>query len=356
MRQVLLRNGQTAWVNDDGQIVKISNGMGGAEPGFGETPQSNLPPPNVYRPDARTRDLMSRLPAADIAGLRGPGVVPGGEIPVGMQRLLQNGASITPALPTHRPLAGAQQNNRGGTRIVVLDTFNGQPAQDISSIVETPRNGGDDAEVIGIHLGIDMPAELTDPTSGQAIVNFEVVGIIQWGTGGAIFSAEVDWGVGTSFSVNASWVRVSARISAVADFAQPATQITLKAALSYGKSVNVNTSSPLRRSILVGGPTSDFYLAPGETSNTYLIPDWAVGFTLLDVADGIGGYAAPNYAISLYQGVGTLSIIYTMVDRTNNANQVEGQYPIPSGTRFITVTNNLLTDAARPKLVFNLAF
>jgi hypothetical protein len=352
MRQVLLQDGRLAWVNDDGQFVRLSNGMGGAEPGFGETPQSNLPPANIYHPDARTRDLMSRLPAADIAGLRGPGVHPGGEKPSGLTRL--EGHPDIPSVPTSRPLAGAQQNNRGGTRVVTVDTLNGvlDGPLTIPSIVETPRNGGDDAETIGIHLGIDFPAPLKDPTDPASAIFFQVVATIEWGTGGAIFSADVDWSAGISFSVNASWVRVSARIPFVGIFGLPPIDITLKAALSYGKSVNVCVSSPLRLVVPVGFIS---LLDLPTTTGFIPIPTWAVGCTLVDPSsDGLG--AAPDFTIFYYDSTNTLSAVYEVTDRSNLANQVEGQFPVPSGTRYLKIRNNISSFVWNAKLIFNLAF
>jgi len=357
MRQVLLRDGRLAWVNDDGQVVRISSGMGGAEPGFGETPQSNLPPSNVYHPDARTRDLMSRLPDADVVGLRGPGVTPGGEQHPGGQRVHRAESGLAPPGATFRPLAGAQVNNRGNVQTVTLATNLGGPEQTIASIVETPKTGGQDAEVIQVQLGMELPPEMSDLASPYTGTFLEVTAIVEWGVGNAFFTAEVDWNQGTSFAIAASWIRISAKVGPVATLLLPDINIVLRASLGYGNAVSVGISSPTRRTLLmVPPPPAAGFLGAGATSAVFPIPLWAIGFTLVD-AGGLGvGTADPDYAINLSENGGSPSVLYRLASRTNVGNQVEGQFPIPAKSRFIFIKNQLAVSAKSPKVIFNLAF
>jgi hypothetical protein len=339
MRQVMLKDGRLAWVNDEGVIVGISDGMGGAVPGFGSA--------------ARTRDIMSRLPDADVVGLRGPGVMPGGERAVGARRIqVEEVHKIQPpSAPTYRPLGGAQQNNRGQTRIVTLNpgslNFGPSPVQNIGSVVETPKANGDDAEVLSVQLGMLLPPQLTDPADLYALVPVDVTALIEWGIGGTNFTAEADWNQGTSFAISASFLRISARVGAIPllNPALPSIDISLNAALGYGNASSLNVSSPLRRTIVV----SPDPLPPFVLSTRIPIPLWAVGVTLVDA-----GFGAPNYDINLYDGISIIAR-YQVTDRTNNAIQAEGQFPIPAQARFIDVNNNSLFPAT-PKLIFNLAF
>jgi len=358
MRQVLLRDGRLAWVNDEGQIVRISSGMGGAEPGFGETSQSNLPPPNVYHPDARTRDIMSRLPDADVVGLRGPGVVPGGEQAAGGRRVERADAGLPPAGATYRPLAGAQVNNRGGIQTVLVPSAVPVPTQIIPSVVETPKSGGIDAETITIQLSLDLPFAMKDPTSTAAGIPIDVVAVVEWGVGGAFFTAEVDWVQGTVIGLCASFVRVSAKVTGtqVALPGVPDASIVLRASLAYGGGNSFGISCPARRTIPLLDAGGNNLIAAGQLSEPVAIPAWAIGFTLSDGGVLAGLVSVPDYTIYVLPRIGGLvaEAIYGVVSRTNLSTQVEGQFPITVNNRFIQVRNNLGTGVIAPKLIFNL--
>jgi len=355
MRQVMLRDGRLAWVNTEGKIVGISDGMGGAEPGFGESSRSQLPPPNVYHPDARTRDIMSRLPSADIVGLQGPGVTPGGEQPAGARhRDIAQSNQPPPAL-TYRPLAGSQVNNRGNVQVVTLATNLGGPTQKVASIVETPKDCGNDAEVITVQLGIELPSTMTDPTSDWGGVDLDVTALVTWGVGNAFYTAEVDWQQGTVFAVCASFVRVSARVGPIAAIAFPDIQIVLRASLAYGNANSISVSSEARRTVRledVAGPFAGG-LGPGAASLLFPIPLWALGFTILDAGLLAGGVAIPDYDVILNDGNSRVAV-YTVKSRSNIATQVEGQFPIPAKARYIQVVNNLGLAVAKPTALFNL--
>jgi hypothetical protein len=339
MRQVLYQ-GQVVWIDDEGHILGIAGGgFPGAEPGIS---------------NAREADIMSRLPDADIVGLIGPGVVPGGERAVGARRAeAEHTDLIRPRpVPTYRPLAGAQQNNRGNTKIVELDVVNGFTTPVfVASVIETPKANGDDAEVISVQLGLSLPPEMTANPGGGGFndIPINVLALIEWGIGGAINTAIADWNQGTSFSVNASYVRVSAQFQPpVPGGLARNVLITLTGTLGYGNAMSLNVSSPLRRTVDVVTPGANV-LAAGATSAFIPVPLWAAGFTLVDSSP-----TNPDYTITLSDGV-TVSAIFRLLDRSNQSMQVEGQFPLPDGSRYVRVTNNLGVDVIRPKLLFNLA-
>lgn len=311
-------------------------------------------------------ELLATLPDADIAGAIGLGVVPGGEQSVGARRAkLEADNAIIPPAPTYRPLGGAQQNNRGNAKIVDLPTTAvALTTQRIASVVETSKSGGDDAESITVQLGYDLPGQFQDPASQYATdVSIEVTCLLEWGVGNAYFSAEVDWAQGTSFSVTASFLRVSAVVSVSAGVVLPTLQMTLRASLGYGNTNSINTSSPARKTTnlwSVAGGSS--LLLPGASSPVIAIPFWALGLTIVDAGiidgSGIPNPGQPDYTIVLREKntATDWSVVFRQIDRTNQANQVEGQFPIPGRTRFIQVTNNLGVAVNQPKVIFNLGF
>lgn len=303
-------------------------------------------------------ELMSTLPDADIAGAIGPGVVPGGEQSLGARRLkLEAAEGANPPAPTYRPLGGAQQNNRGNARLVTLTRSIGQNTILVPSVVETSKNSGDDAEALSVQLAMELPDEFTSPVGAAADCPFEVVCLLEWGVGGAFFSAECDWNQGVSFSVCASFLRVSARVTYGDSIfgLNLDVPIVLKASIAYGNADSLNVSSSARRTLPMSktGNVSPFILAPGDVSDIIPIPLWAMGFTLMD-----GSFVSPSYRIELFQGAGGASaeVVYTWVDRSNNGEQVEGQFPVPGRSRFIRITNLSGSNSNKPKLVFNLGF
>ncbi len=290
-------------------------------------------------------DLMSRLPDADLAGAIGPGVKPGGEQAVGARRAkLEAEEAKSPPAPTYRPLGGAMQNNRGNAKLVTLPSTLGVEGTVRTSVVETSKSSGDDAEALSVQLALELPADFTDPAGGAFTVPLEIICVLEWGVGGAFFTAECDWNQGVSFTICASFLRVSARIvyTSSAEFS-----IVLKAGLGYGNSNSLNVSSSARRTIPLGN------IGAGLDSAVTPIPAWAVGLTITDASP-----ATPNCQISLQDtgAVFTPDALYVWNDRSNQANQVEGQFPIPSQCRFVVVRNLLGIATTATKLIFNLGF
>ena len=219
--------------------------------------------------------------------------------------------------------------------------------------------GGFDGELISVRLGLDLPAPLLDDALYNTYV-VDVVCLLEFGVGGVSYTAEVDWNQGTVFGVSASFVRVNARVGAVTSLSfPPPIDIVLQASLGYGDSANCGISAEARRSFNLGNdPSLGNQLLAGATTAPLAIPDWAVGFTLVDSGSFPAlAPVAPDYTIRLFNDLGGVntSAVYKLVDRTNQSRQVEGQFPVPVGARFVTITNNLGTAVKSPRLIFNLA-
>ena len=303
-------------------------------------------------------DLMSRLPDADLVGMQGPGVKPGGEQSVGARRAqLEVAEEASPPAPTYRPLGGAMQNNRGNVRIARLPASLSENTITVPSVVETSKSSGDDAEVLSVQLALELPDSFTSLVGSAMNINLEITALLEWGVGGAFFSAECDWNQGTSFSIAASFLRVSARIT-YGDtlFAlNEDTDIVLKASLAYGNAASIQVSSSARRTVKMRDSTSisPFQIGAGVTSDRIAIPPYALGVTLID-----GTPTQPNYRIRMFADAagGFTEAVYYWTDRNNTSNQVEGQFPIPGRCRFIDIVNVSGQSSLVPKLIFNMGF
>ena len=313
MRQVYNKaTGKFIWVNDDGSPFTGSNDPMGVNPGLGSLPG---------RAAAREMDLLSRLPDAQLAGYRGPSVTD--------TRTMRGARPEEPdPVPPHtyRPLAGAKQNSRGSSRVVDLpDTAGFLGSVTVGSIVETPRSCGDDAEDIRIVCSFDVLKPTTGSAPGFIPSNtFAVFGTLEFGIGGASFSAEFDWLAGTSFAIPASFVRVKADIEY---FTYRDAQIALTAALAYGSSSGGNFS-PLRKTVYLGPIASQ-----GGSSPLTDLPAFASAMTL--ATDTI----PPNLEVA-FNGNGK-TVRYKFTNETNVANQRDGQFPVPGwATRFQVFNRN----------------
>jgi hypothetical protein len=279
---------------------------------------------------------------------------------------------------TWRPLAGSSANNRGAARIVRLETLDstGGPAPIpeilVPSIVQSQRGEGQfDGELISVRLGISLPEPMLDATgaSPYATIPLDIVCRLEFGIGGVSYTAEVDWNLGTVFGVSASFVRVNARIAPIPALLVPVPPIdfVLQASLAYGDASNTGISAEARRTINVGnldGLIPAFPLMTtivgGGLSAVFPIPVWTAGLTLTDAGALIGGFlpgvpVAPDYTIFLFDANGQVSVEYTVSDRTNFSQTVEGHFPVPVQSRFIRVRNNLGVPMISPRIIFNLA-
>lgn len=304
--------GRMVWVDDDGNPINPASDPMGVNPGLGSLPGRAL---------ARERDLASRLPDAQLAGFRGPSVVD----PRTMRGARPEEPEPKP-VPTYRPLAGAKQNSRGNARVVDLAATAGFLASvDVGSIIETPRNCGDDAEDIRVICSFDVLKPTTGSAPGFIPSNtFAVFGTLEFGIGGASFSAEFDWLAGTSFAIPASFVRVKADIEY---FTFKDAQIALSAALAYGGSVAGNFS-PLRKTLYLGPIASQ-----GGATPLADLPAFASAVTLST------NTIPPNLEL-VFNG-NAKTVRYKFTNETNVANQRDGQFPIPGwATRFQVINRD----------------
>jgi hypothetical protein len=256
------------------------------------------------------------------------------------------------AIATQRPLQGLSQNNRGMTKEIVLPTLvgsNGQPLK-VPSIVETAKMNGDDAEVLSVQLGTTYGWDVSDPA--LSALNPSVLALVEWGVGGAYFSAEVDWNQGGSFAVTASFLRVSAEVAAIPALLVSDQKMSLSAAIGYGNPSTLNVSSPLRRTVLAYPPAPSAPKLAAGAAFSCPIPAWAVGCTVVDggIGAGAGNTAPPNTQVNID------NVVYTVTDRSNQSDHVEGMFPIHAGARTLMVTNNSLNPLWYPTIIFNLAF
>lgn len=310
-RRVMTPQG-IVWVDDDGSPLYDYN------PGLGSLDGRGM---------RRMVDGYERLPDAQNAGYTGPGIV--------HQRPVQGpfpGNDDPPPKYDYRPLNGAAQNNRGGTVIVELPSS--RTSTDLVSVVETPKNGGDDAENLIVVCGTTVLEALTGLNAA-----FKVDGVLTFGIGGASFQAEFDWLQGVSFAVAASFVRVAARVT----YATPAAdaKLALAAALAYGPAPGGNFS-PLRKTIELGT------IANGATSAAQDIPAFASGATLTT-----GGTAAPNLRLRFLSG--TREATFDMTSRANTSNQADAQFVVPGWAERFTVENLAGAPVDNVNAIFSLA-
>lgn len=328
--------GAIVWVDEaTGRPVQVAD----AEPGFPTT--------------AAQREMMSRLPDADLAGAIGPGVVPGGEQGLGARRGNRDQLNQPPPPNTYRPLAGMTQNMRGQTKVLewttagtgILDQRFGIPA-----LVQTPRDCGDDAEILSVILGMEIQApEVSNPIrQGAGII---ALARIEWGIGGASFSANVDWQQGTILSVPASSLKVTCEAVCSFDPIHPPTpaspfKVAFSAALAYGLPGSYGGSSPAR---LTDNQATG--LGAGMASALFEIPQWATSFNL--ISQNAGG-APPDFTVTMFRAPGDPMGDYRVVSDSDLGNRNEHSFPVPNMARFYQVTNNSVANNTVMAMIWNI--
>lgn len=312
-RRVMTPQG-VVWVDDNGDPLYDYN------PGLSSLPHQAM---------RRMVDEYERLPHAQNAGYVGPGVV--------RQRPIQGprpGDDNPPPKYDYRPLNGAAQNNRGSSVLVELPTAASLTTVEAGSVVETPKNGGDDAENLIVVCGTSVMRALSGLNAG-----FKVEGVLTFGIGGANFQAEFDWLQGVSFAVVASFVRIAARVTYLSPGGDG--QLALSAALGYGPGPG-GLFSPMRKTIELGT------LAPGVPSTAQAIPAFSSGATLISE-----GNTAPTLRLRFQSG--TRIATYDMTSRANTAVQSDGQFAIPGWAETFTVENTGLANLDNVNAVFSLS-
>ena len=274
----------------------------------------------------REAELLSRLPDAQLAGKIGRGVVPRDRNPDG---------PTTPALQ-FRPLQGLPQNQRGNTEVIipVLSKFGiGQTLGSFNhSVAETPKSPGDDAESIIVTLGREY--------QGQP-AGFELPGIssiyrarVIWGIGGAQFETLIDWMAGLSFSLAASFIRISVEGSIGPWFSvDPAPPNPVVAAsFGYGFTGGRTSSTKLTVNNVTG-------LQAHGASRLIDIPRFAQSFTVLPVFDS--GFGV-NLQLLLESNAAGSDVFATYVynNLTNSSQQNESTFLIPNGAHNLEIIND----------------
>lgn len=313
-RRVITPQGEVVWVDNDGTPLYDYN------PGMGSLPNQAM---------RRMVQGFERLPNAQNAGYEGPSIVRNrsvqGPIP---------GDDDPPPKHDYRPLNGAAQNNRGLGILVDLPTVAVLTALKEVSIVETPKNAGDDAENLIVVCGTTVLKQLAGVNAG-----FKVEGVVTFGIGGASFQAEFDWLQGVSFALAASYCRVGAKVTYLSPAADG--QLSLAAGLAYGPAPGGNFS-PLRKTIELGT------LAPGGVSTSQNVPAFASGATLTSE-----GTTSP--ALRLRFRSGSRVATFDMTSRANTSGQADAQFAIPGWAETFTVENTGLANLDNVNAIFSLA-
>lgn len=344
VRRALLRDGRIVWLDEQNRIVKVES----ANPGYSPA-RSILGQGGAGRREA---DIMSRLPDAELAGMQGPGVVPLGQAAA-------RGARPGDPSPNEdgyvsRPLFGSPPQNRGNGRIEILDATLGFTPQ-LFEVFETLRNK-DDAEDLIVTLGLDISK--VDPSDPLDLLPFNMTAQMEWGIGGASFSADVDWYNGVTFPINASWVRIKCRVGdTFAPLGAFATaRVLLQAAVGYGAPRSYLTPT---RTVQLG------QILAGATTTAQDLPKFATSFCIMSqgVAAPLATAVPPNLRVQLIGGGGNFAgsqvdnTIFDWTDRTNTSRQ-SPMFPIPGNARRFTLTNLGGAGADtqnNTKVVFNLS-
>jgi hypothetical protein len=331
------KTGKMEWVGDDGKPLTLSQ----VNPGLGSLPG---------RATAREAELLARLPDAQLAGFSGPSVVD--------PKVVQGARPGEPdPVPPHtyRPLAGLKQNSRGASRVLELGGSASISPQQINSFIETPRNNGDDAELIAVTLGYELQERqsgLLDPADpapyAGLLTEFYPTAVIEWGIGGATFSAEVDWALGTRVVLCASSVKVGFRLPAVNLGIAPF-NVIFSAGLSYASG---HVSKPPRLTVNpLPPPPAPQGLAAGASTSYVVIPNFAESFVVTQ-----GSMAFRPLSVVLVDGFLTNEPARYLIDSPSNlAHQNERAFPIPNGAKLLLITNAGAGPTTSLRVIFSLA-
>lgn len=283
-------------------------------------------------------EILSRLPDAELAGMYGPGVVPPG---YHQQVGARPGTDVQENTVTYRPLAGAPENNRGGS--VIIDpsdpTIAGNPIPTQRLVVESPRANGDDAEAIAVTLGRAIVNESQSASGGDGRF---VKAVLEWGVGGASFRALVDWGRGGVIVVPASFMRVSVRyvVQLPPFFGDPPIE-AFSASLAYGYAGRGKANAAKF--------TEKVDVPPAAGTVDITIPDFATHVGIL----GILPVDLTFFGADIATTANSILVQYTGV--TNASEHGEDTFPIPEFADRLRLTNNDPVTTARIAVIFGLS-
>jgi len=248
-----------------------------------------------------------------------------------------------------KPLTGAPANSRGQTILVTLDpsVVDGSVAQKLA-VVEVPKQCGEDAEVIVVTLGMELPPNLVFSANNYNNLDYQVNCLVEWGIGSVSYSAEIDWRKGMTFALTASWLRVSALIPSVPFFFGLAPiQIRLMATFAYG---NFVSNRPICKTEVLGDAIGSDSIAAGGLSLTQFPLVWAQSLTIMD-----GNAEPPDYLVQFFNNIVNPAIFRGRVT-TRPTWDTDLWVPIPKDARGYVVTNNRGVAATSVRVIYNLNF
>lgn len=247
--------------------------------------------------------------------------------------LVRQATENAPSVPDKRPLAGAQQNNRGHAVILSPGTFVAKGGLSqynpsiVNSIVETSKQNGEDAENIYVTLGLDFKD--TEPGAWPPSNFLLINAVLTWGIGGCSYSAVIDWQAGLAFSLCASFLRIGAIY--VSDSPTTTPDAILSASLGYG--YQSQTTSSTRLTSLI--PRLD---ADGDSAEIQ-VPRFATSFGVNIISNVWGGSTLAQIDLLPYAGAIPVIASYVYGSPTNAGGQSENTFPVLAGTQYVRVTN-----------------
>lgn len=263
--------------------------------------------------------------------------------------------------PSGRPLSTSKSNNRGNT--IVFDPSLHVPSPLVDGtytseelILQTGRNGGEDAEDLCITLGreyVNEEAPFQGSLNGHNVTYHTA--LLEWGLGNATFEAEVDWDRGKTIVLCASYVQVIARSSVflpnVAFNPNLPPIEALSAGLGYGRGSGSSFGLKLTKQLFnaVGGLAA---LPAGASSEFLEIPPFATHFGLVLASQNVASDTAD--ALIVISNNANDEVVFRYSNISNTGGQ-GATYPIPSIRNRLVVSNTSADDWDRAYVIFGLA-
>ncbi len=175
---------------------------------------------------------------------------------------------------------------------------------------------------------------------------------VQWGVGGFQVEAEIDFLNGTSFTVFASFIRLTGNVVGAGAGTETA---KLGAFASYG--AHPGGLHPQRTVKTDSDGVVIPVLAPAATSNPMIIPRFATGVQLTQNNAAAAGSADYSLLFQKIIGVGSPTARYFYTSATGGNEERKSGIPamIPNTSRSMRITNeDGAISIASPRLLFNL--
>jgi hypothetical protein len=250
------------------------------------------------------------------------------------QMRLENLILETKLGPEIRPLRGLPPNKRGSSAQLHLG--------DKNKTLLDARTPSQDAEMITVELGVTV--------IGGTLGTHDafLTALVEWGVGGANFSATVDVGRGTAFSVVANFIRVSMSYAGTAPVAPSDTLVFQgNAAVGYGTPFGQGSTGRATLTVSLGT------LIKGGGFAQIAIPNFATSFAVSTFVS-IAGPTTPNLWIIAFGA--SAGIEYTYTSLSNLASHDVSSYALPAGAFLLDVINkDPANDVAEAKVIFALS-